>query len=252
MLRDEVAGHYRAKGYTINERVRVRGQSGAIHAVDMVAQGPLGNLVIAIEDAGGFEGPEMHAVRRAAKDIGATAVMAARTIPDGLRRQASEAGVVLLDERGLSAKPPVEVPVDDGAIDYPPWPGQERAPVERAEIIDDFAPRRSGKSTDPGIWRYPRDGAAPTAEQPKAERAASAGPRATTASADPIEIEPEPPAKTEGFGWLPKEEIAVAPLRRATVAAQVPQRGMARWVVGAVAFGASAGAVLYALSRIFG
>lgn len=243
MLRDEVAGHYRAKGYTINERARVRGQSGAIHAVDMVAQGPLGNLIIAIEDAGGFEGPEMHAVRRAAKDIGATAVMAAKTIPDGLRRQAAAAGVVLLDERSLVAAPPIETISDSAAIEYPPWPGQERSREERPEIIDDWAPKRSGKSTDPGFWRYPRD----------AEPATDGEAPATVTLDDLPDIKPaaEPSAAAQ-FDWLPREQVASGPLRKGTATAPTWSAGLGRWVVGAVLFGAAAGGVLYALSRILG
>lgn len=241
MLREEVASHYRAKGYTISERARVRGTSGAVHTVDMVAQGPLGNLVIAIEDAGGFEGPEMHAVRRAARDIGATPVMAARRIPEGLRRQASEAGVVLLDDTVLAAAPPPEPASDNAAIEYPPWPGQEGRAVERPAVIDDFAPRRS-KSTDPGFWRYPRDGE--TVEQAEAE-----APAVTLADLPDIE---EPLAPAGQFEWLANDQVAVAPLRRATVS--VPQQGvgLGRWIIGAASFGAAAGAMLYFLSRIFG
>ncbi len=249
VLREEVANHYSAKGYTVHERAKVRGSSGAIHVVDMVAQGPLGNLVIAIEDAGGFEGPEMHAIRRAAKDIGATPVMAAHRVPEGLRRRAAEAGVVLLDDAMLARTAPAEPKLDAAAIEYPPWPGAETVQEDRPEVIQDFAPRRAAKSTDPGFWRYPRDGGVATAA-PATTRPATTAPATAVTLEDLPEIE-EKPTKA-AFEWLPKEQVAVAPLRRANVPAPPPRNDALRWAVGAILFGASAGGVLYALSRILG
>ena len=101
MFREQVAEHYRQKGYRLHENVKIRGHSGAVHACDLVAQGPLGNLIIAFEDAGGLEGPELGAVKRAAKDVGATAVVAAERPPHGLRQIAARTGVVLLDEEAM-------------------------------------------------------------------------------------------------------------------------------------------------------
>ncbi len=249
MLRDQVAGHYRAKGYTISERAQVRGQSGSIHTVDMVAQGPLGNLVIAIEDAGGFEGPEMHAIRRAAKDIGATPVMAARVVPDGLRRRAAEAGIVLLDDKAMTTTTPDEAPVDDAAIDYPPWPGEDSPMGDRPEIIDELTPRRR-KSTDPGIWRYPRD-----QDESTAKSAPDTAPIITLAQPEPLTeqaAEPEAPTPgSEAFAWLPKEDVAVAPLRQGAPATSTTP-DFVRWIVTGTSFGAAAGVVFYALSRILG
>ncbi len=127
MFRDRVLQHYREKGYTLRERVKVRGQTGAVHACDLVAQGPLGNLVIQFEDYGGFEGPELEAVRRIARDVGAVPVVAAEVVGDTIRRHAERQGVVILDGPALEISQPAEaIMTPTGAVEYPPWPTLDR------------------------------------------------------------------------------------------------------------------------------
>lgn len=255
-MRQAVAEHYTAKGYRIRERVRVRGKSGNIHMAEMVAQGPLGAMLIAFEDAGGFEGPELSAIKNTAKDIGAQAVAAAERFPDGLRRRAAELGVVLLDEDSLRIEEPAIMLTTDGDVDFPPWPGTQQDEPEpedtpwpgtpRAtrmvtrdvdELVADLqTPTRVGKSTDPGFWSYPREGT---------ERASEAA----------------------SFEWIPDEPVE--PVRPATVEERVEQRAqemaarapparqrrggdLLKWVAAAAMFGATSGGVLYALSRILG
>ncbi len=85
----------------MQQTARITGISGAVHAVDLWAEGPLGNLAVFLGDEGGIEGPELSALRRAAKDLGATPVV----VPDGdasrLRSLASQLGIVVLDARQL-------------------------------------------------------------------------------------------------------------------------------------------------------
>lgn len=301
-MREQVADHYRSKGYTIRQDVQVRGRSGTIHAIEMVAQGPLGNLVIAFEDAGGFEGPEMNAVRRAARDIGATPVVAARRFPEGLRRHAAQAGVVMLDDDALHAEePPAPAPRPE-ELDYPPWPdpsagrGDEDGPApwpvsargrvaasgpmeptDLDQVVEDWGRQQEvarPKSTDPGFWKYPRQGETVQVAEQAPVSSVAARPKAT-------------------FDWLPRDEASHAqeapspssPARAARAAAtlQAPRSGSTRvhgaspraatrrsapttrahragsisptvwrWAAAGAAFGASAGAIVYALSRLLG
>ncbi len=256
-VRQAVADHYVAKGYRIRERVRVRGKSGTVHMAEMVAQGPLGAMLIAFEDEGGFEGPELSAIKNAARDIGAQAVAAAQRFPDGLRRRAAELGVVLLDEASLTTPEPV-MPEPEMEVAYPPWPsldqdapdpedtpwpGTPRAGRMVAREIDDVVaelqtPATRTKSTDPGFWNYPRDGVQ------------------------------RPPRPKASFEWIP-DEPEVHDERPATVEERVEQRAqqmqarapapvarprsdVGKWVLVAVLFGATSGGVFYALSRILG
>lgn len=275
MFREEVAAYYRRRGYAIKENVKIRSPEGSVYAVDMVAQSSLGNLLIAFEDEGGFEGPEMNAVRRMAREIGATPVMAARRIPAGLRKQAAGAGVVLVDEDTVQAPDepePETAPATEP--EYPPWPGssqdaevQDVPPWPRsrpahqrmetrevdsivAELAQESVRKRRAKSTDPGIWRFPRQ----DAEEPEPART-------------PPAAESAPGAQGTGFQWLPKEEAPPATAPR-TVEEKVdaktahvrverhapPPRRVAPWiyVAMAVVFGATTAGVFYALSRLFG
>lgn len=262
-VRQAVADHYVAKGYRIRERVRVRGKSGTIHMAEMVAQGPLGAMLIAFEDEGGFEGPELSAIKNAAKDIGAQAVAAAERFPDGLRRRAASLGVVLLDEQSLTAPEPT-MPEPEVEVEYPPWPSLERDRPDPEDTpwpgtpragrmvtrdVDDMVaelqtPTTRTKSTDPGFWNYPRDGVQ------------------------------RPPRPKAGFEWIPDEaevhdERPPEPERPATVEERVERRAeqmaarappapvrsradVGKWVLVALLFGATSGGVFYALSRILG
>lgn len=200
MFRDRVLQHYREKGYTLRERVQVRGTSGTIHACDLVAQGPLGNLVVEFEDYGGFEGPELDSVRRAARDVGATPVVAAEQVGQTVRMHAARLGVVVLDAATLDApaSPRMEM-TTSGEVAHPSWPGQQtpdedgpapwpdhRAPrawpedgrvrpatpasmdpADVDDLVDEWSHAETPTKTrreDPGFWRY---GDEPSAATPK-------------------------------------------------------------------------------------
>lgn len=135
MFRSRVAEFYVAKGYQVHEQARVRGASGNIYVVDMIAEGPLGNLLVSFGDAGGIDGPEMGSVRRVAKDLGMTPVLAAESFSSELRHQATQHGVVLLDEALDAAAPPGEKPAWLGIVprgiglaefEAHPWPESGR------------------------------------------------------------------------------------------------------------------------------
>lgn len=98
MFRARVAEHYRSKGYEVHEGARVRGTSGNVYVLDLVCQGPLGNLLVSFGDAGGVDAPEMGAVRRIAKDLGMTPVLAAESFTAEFRHHALQNGVVLIDD----------------------------------------------------------------------------------------------------------------------------------------------------------
>ncbi|MGB1586389.1 MAG: hypothetical protein ACPHID_05030 [Thermoplasmatota archaeon] len=147
MFRDAVAEHYRSKGYRLHQNVKVRGRSGAVHACDMIAQGPLGNLVISFGDDMPFEAAEMGAVRRTARDVGATPVVAVAQMPEGIRRLAARAGVVLLDQDALEA---VELePVAQVEEEAPmAWPDPERKRTEAPRVTEPAPIAR----TEPFAW----------------------------------------------------------------------------------------------------
>lgn len=331
MFREEVAEHYRAKGYTIRESVKVRGKSGAVHQCDMVAQSPLGNLVIAFEDAGGFEGPEMNAVKRIAHDVGATPVVAAKRLPPGVQRFAARAGVVLLDAERLRQAEVDAVPEGDEPEepDYPPWPGTDDEGEDRDapppwprtararpradgpmqtedldHVVEEWSARghtpRTGKSTDPGFWTYPREGVEPA--RPRGPRTAG-GQEERTSAPEPEPREPDPYAEVgdaptagaaraakrpsaqatasgQAFSWLQAPQPSTQPLHVDVPASKTrgadrvtgqaawqrearsirPMRSAAgasglrfwHWLVLAVAFGATAGGVVFALAVLFG
>lgn len=148
VFRDAVAEHYRSKGYRLHEHVKVRGKSGAVHACDMVAQGPLGNLIISFGDDMPFEAAEIGAVRRAARDVGATAVVAVERMPEGIRSLAARAGVVLLDQDALEA---VELETVGKVVetDEVAWPDPERKRTARPEVAE---PPKAAPRTEPFAW----------------------------------------------------------------------------------------------------
>ena len=105
MDRTRVAAHYRAKGYRVHEPMVVEGRSGS-HRVPMLCEGPLGNLTVFFGDAGGIDGPEIGAAKRIARDLGASAVVAAATFTGEQRKAAAELGVVLVDAAALDEPAP--------------------------------------------------------------------------------------------------------------------------------------------------
>jgi hypothetical protein len=114
-----VAAFYQGKGYTVREGARVAGLSGNEHKVPLLAEGPLGSLAVFFGDFGGVDGPEMGGARKAARDIGATPVLAADSFTNQDRQVAARLGVVLLDGSMLEedhGPPPPHHP------DAMPWP----------------------------------------------------------------------------------------------------------------------------------
>ena len=200
MFRDDVVEHYRGKGYRVHENVKVRGTSGVVHACELVVQGPLGNLIVAFEDAGGIEGPEIGAVRRAAKDVGATAVVAAERLPDGLQRAASQLGVVLLDRAAMQAPAPARTAAEAEAPAYPPWPDPTAPRPARAASAWPGARERFDTTGGPrDVDSLVQESLAPVPEP--------------TRRVDPgFWSDSRPAEPAVGFDWLPKApEPASAP-----------------------------------------
>ncbi|MFO1533327.1 MAG: hypothetical protein ABR562_06480 [Thermoplasmatota archaeon] len=136
MFEARVAQFYRAKGYEVHENPKVRGTSENVYAVAMVADGPLGALLISFGDAGGVDGAEIGRVRTMARDVGATPVVAAPTLAPDLRRLAAQMGVVVVDETMVIVTGPLprDLPAVDAAtdpmrrdLDAHPWPASGRA-----------------------------------------------------------------------------------------------------------------------------
>lgn len=235
MFREEVAEHYRSKGYKLHEHVKVRGQSGSIHAVDMVAQSSLGNLAISFEHDGDFEGPEMGAVRRMARDIGATPVVAVEHMPDGLRQHAARAGVVLLDRAAMEAPSPELAPEFNPAPPEPeqvPWPNADK----------------ESRRDDPGIWRY---------ERTRGEPATALEEEAPVPELGAHEAKPASTKATGGFDWLPRESVTVPhepspqpPLPPEPEAKTEAMRAL-KVVAMVLLAGAAAGAAFFGLSLVF-
>lgn len=156
-----VAAFYQGKGYTVREGARVPGLSGNEHKVPLLAEGPLGSLAIFFGDFGGVDGPEMGGARKAARDIGATPVLAADEFSNNDRQVAARLGVVLLDGTMMMEDPPAGPAAPPQAAwpglqvrssstthaktepDQHPWPASGRVggrdgPAARAIDIDDL------------------------------------------------------------------------------------------------------------------
>lgn len=136
MFEARVAQFYRAKGYEVHESPKVRGSSENVYAVAMVADGPLGALLISFGDAGGIDAAELGRVRTMARDIGATPVIATPTLTPDLRRLAAQMGVVVVDDGMVSDDGPLpkELPNLEARpdllrrdMDAHPWPASGRA-----------------------------------------------------------------------------------------------------------------------------
>lgn len=125
--------HYEAKGYTVHRSRKVRGQTGAVYAIDMVVQAPHGNMLITFGDDGEVGGPEVGAIRNAARDIGATPVVAAPELPQSLRNQIAQAGVVVVDRAALEEEAVRAPQALDPTDTWAPWPQQGEAWPEGRE-----------------------------------------------------------------------------------------------------------------------
>jgi hypothetical protein len=243
MDRTQVATFYRGKGYLVHESIVVTGQSGNQQRIPLLCEGPLGNLAVFFGDAAGIDGPEIGAAKRVAKDLGATAVVAAGTFTADQRRTAAELGVVLLDATAIESPLPAAVPSawpgqTPGAalerdLNAHPWPASGRpggvdGPAHNVaydvdELLDRFERAKQpvpglaatkARPTTPepaGLWKQPR------AHVPSEPRPGPA-PRAA-------------PATSESFAWLslPKPEPATAEIEyngtlaaRAAVPASLP------------------------------
>ncbi|HLF16272.1 MAG TPA: hypothetical protein VI796_02430 [Candidatus Thermoplasmatota archaeon] len=174
-----VVEHYRAKGYEVRENVKVRGASGNVYNLPVVAEGQLGALVVSFGDAGGMDPTEMGSIRRIAKDVGATPVLASPEFGPEFRRQAVLNGVVLLDgslkaggpsfplpdtSRGLWPGPQGTAGMDRSELDEHPWPASGRARPEGTSAVapsdvDDLMADLERKAAAPPPPRAPQPAA---------------------------------------------------------------------------------------------
>jgi len=232
-----VAQFYRAKGYQVHENPKVRGASENIYSAAMVADGPLGALLISFGDAGGIDGAEVGRVRTMARDVGATPVVAAPELTPDLRRLAAQLGVVVVDEAtvtepgplpkdlpGIAAKDPIR-----RDLDAHPWPASGRAfsyvgaTTAAARDVDDLIadlhrpqPAPSPVGAPPSLLAAPAISAPPPA-QPSASASASSQMLAPPEVA-PATVTPAQRAPGAKFSWLTSAQpalqssAAVAPL----------------------------------------
>lgn len=126
VFRERVAEHYRSKGYRVQQDARVRTTDGSIVPCDLLAEGPLGALVVDFSEDG--DGLELGSLRRKAKELGASPVLAAPAFAPALRPLALRAGVVLLD--GPALEPGPEAPEPPAAHPWPEPPGDRAGSTE--------------------------------------------------------------------------------------------------------------------------
>lgn len=269
VFREQVLEHYRVRGYKLHERVKVRGRSGTVHACDLVAQGPLGNLIVSFGDAAGIEGPELAAIRRAARDIGAAAVVAVEEPSAEVRDSARRLGIKVLDLDAVEHSEPVVAEAPPREVEDHPWPEQESR-MRRAQR------QRDGAATV-DLWKHPREEAKPKrsgdsfawlepgreasrSDSPRREREPSTSPtpagRSSTRSpavrldADPAprreSVVPAPTSRVEPGGretvarLRPREE---EPGREGRVQAAKPFPW--QWVWGPAVYGAVTAALIW-------
>lgn len=138
MFRDDVIAHYAARGYKVHESVQLRGETGRVHPCDLVAEGPLGSLVVTVRESGGAT--ELASLRAKGKDLSATPVLAVPEARPDIRRAAMQMGIVVLQEADLV--PPPEEP------EAPPfWPDAQAAAPPAWPEAKPAAPRPSA-----GLW----------------------------------------------------------------------------------------------------
>ena|SRR5688572_15495124 len=259
--RQQVAEHYRARGYVVRENARLRGKSGTIHGVELAVEGPLGALLVSFGDVAGVDHPEMASIRRIARDVGATPVVAAASFPNDLRRLAPQLGVVLLDDEALAQPAPPSTaspwPAAGGAKREPdefeahPWPASGRyKPAEPAgarsqavEVDDLLVHLDAPKPARAGEELWPLKGGA------EGGPVSAATVQVSTASAAPA-------AQAAPFSWLgaPQAAPETAPAAESSdagtetaaprhrVSAVLPSARPRRWVLRTL---------LYALATAF-
>jgi hypothetical protein len=127
-----VGEFYRSRGYEVREGVKVRGASHNVYTLEMVAEGPLGALLVSFGDAAGVDAAEVARVRTIARDIGATPVLATPAANAEIRRIAAQLTVVLLEEESLDHPAPklpgpaLANPLEKDLAAHP-WPESGRA-----------------------------------------------------------------------------------------------------------------------------
>lgn len=236
MFEARVAQFYRAKGYQVHENPKVRGASESIYTAALVADGPLGALLISFGDAGGIDGPEIGRVRTMARDVGATPVVAAPELTPDLRRLAAQLGVVVVDEATVSDTGPL--PRDLPAVgakdpirrdlDAHPWPASGRAfsyagnTAAAARDVDDLiadlhrpqpAPPPAGAPAPLlAQLRAPAPEAATPPTMPAQSSAQVLAPPVPMTQA-PIATPAPPVVRSQGgkFSWLTTEPTVAAP-----------------------------------------
>jgi hypothetical protein len=213
MFEARVAEFYRSKGYEVHEKPKVRGASENVYAVPMVANGPMGALLVSFGDAGGIDGHEIGRARTMARDIGATPVIAVPSLAPDLRRLAAQMGVVILDESTVAEPGPLpkELPGVQADpmrrdLDAHPWPASGRAfsfggpGVASARDVDELIADLHAKP------------------EPEPVAAANGFAWAAPAATADVESVAAPVAK---FGWLQQEAAPEAVVEE--VAAEEPR-----------------------------
>jgi hypothetical protein len=195
-----VAEFYRARGYEVREGVKVRGASQNVYTLEMVAEGPLGALLVSFGDAAGVDAAEVGRVRTLARDIGATPVIATPAASADLRRVAAQLTVVVLEESSLDYPAPrlpgpaVGDPLGKDLAAHP-WPDSGRSgPAEQPGRLVEVEQVVQAEPT-PAAWHAPPAPAAPPASSSgrfgwlDAKDAPPTGPRAPLPPPKPIEME---------------------------------------------------------------
>lgn len=212
MFEAQVAQFYRAKGYEVHENPKVRGSSENIYTVAMVADGPLGALLISFGDAAGIDGAEIGRVRTMGRDIGATPVVAAKTLSPELRRLAAQMGVVVVDESMVTAEGPHprDLPAIDQAdplrrdLDMHPWPASGRAfsfagpTAASARDVDELIADLHAPPAKP----RPLPAAAPASQLTSKAAAAGWQTLAAQQTVPPEPVPPQPEVPVTKFSWL--------------------------------------------------
>jgi hypothetical protein len=219
VFKPRVADFYRARGYEVREGVKVRGASQMVYTLDMVAEGPLGALLVSFGDAAGVDAAEIARVRTLARDIGATPVIATPSASAEVRRLAAQLTVVLLEEESLDDPAPrplgpaLSDPVGKDLAAHP-WPESGRTGPAASKPDGLLEVEQVVKAEpQPAAWQPAEAPAAAPRATPTgrfawldSNDAAPTGPRAPLPPAKPIEhegtVEARMPTKRVSMGRL--------------------------------------------------